>query len=109
MQKTLVRAAIAAALVLTLTPAVATAPVASARSSTASEQVAVVNILSDAATTGLRVRIQRRSDGNVAWEGLAQGPAPGASYAERAALFDRLARALFQDFPGESGRTIRVR
>ena len=39
MQKTLVRAAIAAALVLTLTPAVATAPVASARSSTASEQV----------------------------------------------------------------------
>jgi hypothetical protein len=40
MQKTLVRAAVAAALVLTLTPAVATAPVASARSSEASVKVA---------------------------------------------------------------------
>ncbi|HEX8641371.1 MAG TPA: DUF4136 domain-containing protein [Allosphingosinicella sp.] len=75
----------------------------------ASEQVAVVNIVSSAGTTGLRVRIQRRSDGSVAWQGLAEGPAVGGSYAERAALFDRLARALFQDFPGESGRTISVR
>lgn len=75
----------------------------------ASEQVAVVNIISGAATTGLRVRIQRRSDGNVAWEGLAEGPAAGGAYAERAALFERLAQALFRDFPGESGRTIRVR
>jgi hypothetical protein len=76
---------------------------------TASEQVAVVNILSGTGTTGLRVRIQRRSDGHVAWEGLAEGRAAGGSYAERAALFERLAQALFRDFPGESGRTIRVR
>jgi len=60
--------------------------------------------------TQLSVRIQRRSDGSVAWEGRAEmearGGTPGAS---RAAAADRLAAALFRDFPGESGRTIRVR
>jgi hypothetical protein len=36
----------------------------------------------------------------------ARGGSPGAS---RAGAADRLAAALFRDFPGESGRTIRVR
>ena len=55
----------------------------------------------------LDVRIQRRSDGTVFWQGRAvdEGPAN----ADRTAMLDRLATALFRDFPGESGRTIRVR
>lgn len=81
-----------------------------ARGNAATEQVAVVNILTAPGTTELRVRIQRRSDATVAWEGRAQGPAPAdGSYPQRAALMDRLAQALFRDFPGESGATIRVR
>jgi hypothetical protein len=61
-----------------------------------SEQVALVR----AAQSELAVRLQRRSDGTAIWEGRAQAPAMAP---------DRLARALFQGFPGESGRTIRVR
>jgi hypothetical protein len=58
----------------------------------------------------LGVRIQRRSDATVAWEGRANMEArAGTPLASRAAAADRLATALFQDFPGESGRTIRVR
>jgi hypothetical protein len=58
----------------------------------------------------LGVRIQRRSDATVAWEGRANMEArAGTPLASRAAAADRLAAALFQDFPGESGRTIRVR
>jgi len=60
--------------------------------------------------TRLSVRIQRRSDATVAWEGRAQLEARGNSpLAGKAAAVDRLAAALFRDFPGESGRTIRVR
>jgi uncharacterized protein DUF4136 len=60
--------------------------------------------------TLLSVRIQRRSDATVAWEGRAELEArAGAPEASRAAAADRLAHALFRDFPGESGRTIRVR
>lgn len=60
--------------------------------------------------TQLGVRIQRRSDATVAWEGRAESEArAGTEQAGRGAAADRLARALFQDFPGESGRTIRVR
>ena len=60
--------------------------------------------------TQLSVRIQRRSDATVAWEGRAESEARAdAPLAARAAAADRLAHALFQDFPGESGRTIRVR
>ena len=59
--------------------------------------------------TQLAVRIQRRSDATVAWEGHAEMEALGGSpLAGRAGAADRLATALFQDFPGESGRTIRV-
>jgi len=60
--------------------------------------------------TQLSVRIQRRSDATVAWEGRAETEARGNSpLAGRSAAADRLAAALFRDFPGESGRTIRVR
>jgi hypothetical protein len=58
----------------------------------------------------LGVRIQRRSDATVAWEGRAQLEArAGTPMATRAGAADHLAAALFRDFPGESGRTIRVR
>jgi hypothetical protein len=60
--------------------------------------------------TQLSVRIQRRSDATVAWEGRAEMEARGGTpFASRAAAANRLAEALFRDFPGESGRTIRVR
>jgi predicted small secreted protein len=60
--------------------------------------------------TELGVRIQRRSDATVYWEGRADLEARSDSpLADRRAAVDRLAAALFQDFPGESGRTIRVR
>jgi hypothetical protein len=60
--------------------------------------------------TQLSVRIQRRSDATVAWEGRAEYEAgAGTPDAARAGAANRLAAALFRDFPGESGRTIRVR
>lgn len=60
--------------------------------------------------TLLEVAIRRRSDGTVFWEGRAVGEAPtGSAEAARTAAVERLAGGLFQDFPGESGRTIRVR
>lgn len=60
--------------------------------------------------TELAVRLQRRSDGTAIWEGRARSEArSGTPLAERATAVDRLAAALFQGFPGESGRTIRVR
>jgi hypothetical protein len=60
--------------------------------------------------TELAVRIQRRSDATVAWEGRAELEArQGSALAHPGAAADRLAAALFQDFPGESGRTIRIR
>jgi hypothetical protein len=60
--------------------------------------------------TLLEVAIRRRSDGTVFWEGRAVGEAPtGSAEAVRTAAVERLADALFRDFPGESGRTIRVR
>lgn len=58
----------------------------------------------------LEVAIRRRSDGTVFWEGRAVDEAPtGSAGAARTAAAERLATALFRDFPGESGRTIRVR
>ena len=58
----------------------------------------------------LSVRIQRRSDATVAWEGRAELEARGGTpLASPSGAADRLAWALFQDFPGESGRTIRTR
>ena len=57
--------------------------------------------------TMLEVRISRRSDGTVMWEGRAISEAAAA--AARAEAVESLAAALFRDFPGESGRTIRAR
>lgn len=60
--------------------------------------------------TELAVRLQRRSDGTTMWEGRAQAEAMGGTpAADPAMMSDRLAQALFQGFPGESGRTVRVR
>lgn len=59
--------------------------------------------------TGLTVQIRRRSDGVTIWEGRAltrTAPAPGGDITP---LAGPLARALFFGFPGDSGRTIRIR
>lgn len=60
--------------------------------------------------TELVVQLKRRSEGSVVWEGRAQTVArEGTPYADPAQAVARLARALFADFPGESGRTIEVK
>jgi hypothetical protein len=60
--------------------------------------------------TLLEVAIRRRSDGTVFWEGRAVGEArTGSADAAGTAAVGRLAAALFRDFPGESGRIIRLR
>lgn len=60
--------------------------------------------------TELGVRLQRRSDGTAIWEGRAQQEArAGTTFAAAGNAVERLAPALFQGFPGESGRTIRLR
>jgi len=60
--------------------------------------------------TLLEVAIRRRSDGTVFWEGRAVGEGrTGSPEAAPTAAVGRLASALFRDFPGESGRIIRVK
>jgi len=60
--------------------------------------------------TQLAVQIKRRSDGTVIWEGRAVSEArSGTPYADPGAAVQRLATALFRDFPGETGRTITVK
>ena len=61
---------------------------------------------SDAQAVMLEVSIKRRSDGSVIWEGRALS---GVEASGRSAAVQRLSEALFRDFPGESGRTIRTR
>jgi hypothetical protein len=64
----------------------------------------------DVTASLLEVAIRRRSDGTVFWEGRAIGEArTGSPEAARTAVVERLAEALFRDFPGESGRTIRLK
>lgn len=59
--------------------------------------------------TQLAVRITERG-GSTVWEGRAETEAPSNAPAAQPGLAaEKLARALFQGFPGESGRTIRVR
>ena len=61
-------------------------------------------------STLLEVSIRRSSDSSVFWEGRAETEARvGSPDADRALVVEKLAGALFQDFPGESGRTIRVK
>jgi hypothetical protein len=79
-----------------------------------SEQVALVDVSEGAAAGGiattLDVRIRRRSEGSLIWQGKAVSEArAGGSAAERGTVVQRLAEAVFRDFPGESGRTIRTR
>jgi hypothetical protein len=60
--------------------------------------------------TSLEVRIKRRSDGSVIWEGRGRSEVPARSpLAQPTAAVERLAAAMFGDFPGESGRTITPR
>lgn len=59
--------------------------------------------------TQLEVRIKRRSNGEVFWEGRASTEARADDpLAQRTVVVEKLAQALFRDFPGESGRTISV-
>ncbi len=63
----------------------------------------------DKIVTELSVRIARRDDGNVVWEGRASVEAKQGSPASQPGLAAaKLAEALFRDFPGESGTTIRL-
>lgn len=64
---------------------------------------------SEIVVTRLSVRLMKRTDRSTVWEGkaetssLANGPA-----AQPGLAADKLARALFRDFPGESGKTVLV-
>lgn len=57
----------------------------------------------DTVVTRLSVQMRERTSGRVVWEGRAEGVSDAT-----AASVDRLAAALFRDFPGESGRTVYV-
>jgi hypothetical protein len=58
----------------------------------------------------LSVQLKRRSDATVIWEGRASTVADASSPADSpAALSQKLATALFRDFPGASGQTIMVK
>jgi hypothetical protein len=60
--------------------------------------------------TELSVRIKRRSDNLVIWEGKAvQESSTGTPAAQPGIAASKLAEALFKDFPGKSGETITVR
>ena len=59
--------------------------------------------------TTLSVRIIRRSDNLVIWEGKAsQAAKAGSPAAQPGIAASKLAEAMFKDFPGVSGETIRV-
>jgi hypothetical protein len=59
--------------------------------------------------SSLAVRIVRRSDQMVIWEGTAvQLAKAGSPAAQPGMAASKLAEALFKDFPGVSGETIRV-
>ena len=60
--------------------------------------------------TRLIVQIKRRSDGTTIWEGRAETHARfGTPDSQPAAAVQHLASAVFQGFPGVSGRTISVK
>ena len=61
-------------------------------------------------STRLIVQIKRRSDGTTIWEGRAETSARfGTPESQPDAAVQHLAAAMFQGFPGVSGRTITVR
>ena len=60
--------------------------------------------------TRLIVQIKRRSDGTTIWEGRAETHARfGTPEAQPAAAVQHLASAVFEGFPGVSGRTISMK
>ena len=60
-------------------------------------------------STELNVQIKRRSDNSIVWEGHATTEGLSGPGAMSATTADRLAKALFKGFPGESGITITVK
>ncbi|WP_339688766.1 DUF4136 domain-containing protein [uncultured Parasphingorhabdus sp.] len=63
----------------------------------------------DKIVTELSVRLTKQESGNIVWEGRASVEAKDGSPAAQPGLAAaKLAEALFKDFPGESGTTIRV-
>ena len=63
----------------------------------------------DVSVSELWVQLRRRDDNTVIWEGRAQTEAlEGSDGAQPIVGADRLAKALFRGFPGESGVTITV-
>lgn len=63
----------------------------------------------DAVFTRLSVQMRDRTTKSVVWEGRAETlAASNAPAAQPGLAADKLASALFRDFPGESGRTISV-
>jgi hypothetical protein len=59
--------------------------------------------------TTMRVRLLRRTDNLVIWEGRASQSAGAKSPAAQSGIAaSKLATALFKDFPGESGKTVTV-
>jgi hypothetical protein len=61
-------------------------------------------------STRLIVQIKRRSDGTTIWEGRAETSARfGQPEAQPTAAVQHLASAMFEGFPGVSGRTITVK
>ena len=64
----------------------------------------------DTVVTQLNVQIKRRADATVIWEGRALAEAKeGNPAAQPGMAAAKLAEALFRDFPGVSGQTIRVK
>lgn len=61
-----------------------------------------------ALATQLTVGLVRRSDGSIVWRGRAVAPSRAGGTISPATV-QSLARAMFRDFPGETGRTITVR
>jgi hypothetical protein len=63
----------------------------------------------DVVLTRMNVRIDPRAGGMALWEGRAETAArDGTPAAQPGLAADKLARALFADFPGRSGETITV-
>ena len=63
----------------------------------------------DVVISRLSVRIKQKSDGKSLWEGRAETSAEARSAGAQPGLAaDKLAAALFRDFPGRSGETITV-
>ena len=60
----------------------------------------------DIAVTTLSVQLKRRSDSSVIWEGRATAESRAGA---AGTVVPALADALFRDFPGPSGQTVRVR